>query len=151
MVPFEARMSAFTTLASLITILWWRDRHQRSTVTVTLAPWSVVSEDSLFYEKRGDNRLFKAFAPLNDRAVAIHVMNLNEEPGVRKAVIAARDYENGGAMTQPYPGPWRVPDEGLVLYDVLAGSGRKFSGQEVVSLDKPLAHKLFQLSPIRKG
>ena len=76
---------------------------------------------------------------------------LSERTAARSCAITARDYENGGAMMQPYPGPWQAPAEGLVIYDVLGKTGHASSGSEEVSLRRPLEHKLYQLSPVRNG
>jgi hypothetical protein len=116
-----------------------------------LAP-AIMSEDSLFYDLYSFNdSLFKVFAPLANNSVAIHISNLNRTPKQVETFISLKDYNNASAMMQPYPGPWKIPTEGLVLFDILEGKGRKFSDTESISLTEPLAHKLFQLSPVRKG
>jgi hypothetical protein len=116
-----------------------------------LAP-GLISEDSLFFDiDSPGGELLKVFAPLANGSVALHIINLNQEPGAAGAAISGRDYENAGSMMQPYPGPWKIPAEGLVLFDVLAGKGHLFSGRETVTLEKPLSHQLLQLSPVNNG
>ena len=130
-----------------ITPLCYRD----GSLPRPLAP-AVMSEDSLFYDLYSfNNSLFKVFAPLDNDSVAIHIVNLNDAPKQVETSISLKDYKNAGAMIQPYPGPWDVPPQGLVLFDVLEGKGTRLSGTESISLTKPLAHKLFQLSPVRNG
>ncbi len=114
-----------------------------------LAP-AVVSSDSLFFEP-GVGGLYKAFAPLNDGSVAIHVMNLSDGEQRIRGNVKRSDYIQAGGMIQPWAGRWKMPEEGLVVYDVLAGTGSKFGGKHKVELNKPLAHRLLQLSPIRDG
>lgn len=115
-----------------------------------LAP-GLLSEDALFFRKEGDPGLLKAFAPLAGKSVAIHVMNLGEKDGSRWATLSSKDYENGGSMIQPYTGQWKIPGEGLVLYDVLDKKGFKFTPDMTVTLKKSLGHKLLQLTPIKNG
>lgn len=111
---------------------------------------AIPSEDSLFLTP-GEPALFKAFAPLSDGSVTVHVMNLREEEAELTTMIDAKDYAQGGGMVQPYLGLWEAPEEGLVVYDVLAGKGVKLDGAHEVALSKPLEHALLQLTPIDDG
>jgi hypothetical protein len=53
-------------------------------------------------------------------------------------------------MMQPYPGKWKVPDEGLVVYDWYAGKAQKLKEKYRFGL-KGFSDRLLHLCPIRKG
>ena len=53
-------------------------------------------------------------------------------------------------MIQPYPGEWKIPAEGLVLYDYYDGKAMKLTDKYEISL-KGLSDKLLHLCPVRHG
>ena len=117
-----------------------------------LAPAGPLRDD-LFYAL-GDERLYRAVAPLNNRTAAIVVYNLTggvgDDEESLSTVITPKDYSSASAMLQPYPGPWQVPDEGLLVYDWYSGKARKLKRSYDVSI-KGFGDRLLQISPIEKG
>jgi hypothetical protein len=53
-------------------------------------------------------------------------------------------------MIQPYPGKWKVPDEGLVVYDWYAGKAQKLDEQYTFELTG-FSDRLLHLCPIQEG
>ncbi|MCK4958922.1 MAG: hypothetical protein KAT00_05970 [Planctomycetes bacterium] len=117
-----------------------------------LAPAGPLRDD-LFYAL-GDERLYRVAAPLNNRTAAIVVYNLTggvgDDEESLSTVITPKDYSSASAMLQPYPGPWQVPDEGLLVYDWYSGKAQKLKRGYDVSI-KGFGDRLLQISPIEKG
>jgi hypothetical protein len=109
--------------------------------------------DSLFADQK-DESLYRAMAPLANRAAAIVVYNLvggvGKSEDELKAVVTPRDYAQAGGMVQPYPGRWPVPSEGLFVYDWYAGKGRKLGEGFLVAI-RGFGDRLLQISPTRNG
>jgi len=108
--------------------------------------------DSVFIAPMRQAKAYRVIAPLAGGAAAIVAHNLyhpTSETPIQTSVTS-RDYTHASAMIQPYPGKWKVPDEGLVVYDWYAGKARKFSDKYCVEL-KGFSDRLLHLCPIRKG
>ena len=95
---------------------------------------------------------YRAVAPLPGGAAAIHACHLRHPSPKRplRAAVTPDDYAHASAMLQPCPGTWRVPAEGLVVYDWYAGAARKLGTRYTFELDG-FADRLLHLCPIRKG
>jgi hypothetical protein len=117
-----------------------------------LAPAAPLHED-LFYEPDA-GRLYRVVAPLANRAAAIVVYNLDGGTGddekVLSTVITPLDYAHASGMIQPYPGQWKIPAEGLLVYDWYAGKARKLAGKYEVKI-RGFGDRLLQLCPIENG
>jgi len=62
---------------------------------------------------------YQVIAPMPDGAATIVSYNLyeSEKPVTIDATVTKGDYQYASALLQPYPGPWQVPEEGMVMYD----------------------------------
>jgi hypothetical protein len=64
--------------------------------------------------------------------------------------IRPKDYRLASGLLLPYPGPWELPAEGLVVYDWYAGRGQKLETEYVFELNG-LSDKLLLLCPVKHG
>jgi hypothetical protein len=113
-----------------------------------LAPGTPLEAD-LFYTPDSGS-LFRVLAPLPNACAAFGVFHLETNDAPLTSEIGPQHFRESSNMMQPYPGPWRLPEEGLVLYDVLS--------RRALRLDKPhtirmstFGASLFQLSPVHSG
>ena len=115
-----------------------------------LAP-AVPLPSSIFRHTFTRPDAYNVIAPLPNGCAAIVAYNLNY-PGKTtiKATITPKDYTYAPAMLQPYPSPWRIPAEGLVLFDWNAGKGQQFTGEYDVQLTG-FKDRLLLICPIQKG
>ena len=114
-----------------------------------LAPAAPFPED-LYADSESDTLLYRVIAPLRDEAAAVVFMNLSKAETELEAEIRPGDYAHAGCMMQPYPGPWAVPEEGLVLWDWYAACGERLMDRYAFRL-APLADRLLLLVPVRQG
>jgi hypothetical protein len=114
----------------------------------TLAP-GVPLPESLQYDPYVDNQAFKVVAPLKNKTAIIMAVNLNRDTVV-KASISLSDYPYAAGMIQPYEGLWKVPEEGLLLYDSYNKTAERLNKDFEFEL-KTREERLFQLSPIIEG
>jgi len=114
-----------------------------------LAPAAPLA-DCLFIDPLKESKAYKVVAPLANQTAAIVVYNLTEQAAPVKAIITAEDYQNASGMMQPYPGKWKVPAEGLVVYDWYAGKAEKL-GREYTFELKGFGDRLLHLCPVRNG
>jgi len=108
--------------------------------------------DSVFIAPMRQKIAYRVIAPLAGGAAAIVVHNL-EHPTSKAPIqtsVTGQDYTYAGCMIQPYPGKWKVPGEGLVVYDWYAGRAEKLDEKYVFEL-KGFSDRLLHLCPIRKG
>jgi len=117
-----------------------------------IAPATPLHND-LFYQT-GAGSLYRVVAPLPGKTAAIVIYNLDGGVGpdeqVLSATITPDDYTHASAMIQPYPGPWRKPAEGLLVYDWYAGKAQRLRDKYEVSI-KGFGDRLLQISPITKA
>jgi hypothetical protein len=94
---------------------------------------------------------YRVIAPLRQGAAAVVAYNLYDpsEESIA-AAVTAEDYVHAGGMMQPYPGRWKVPDEGLVVYDWYAGKTARLGKSYAFEL-KGFSDRLLHLCPIQKG
>jgi hypothetical protein len=117
-----------------------------------LAP-AMPLPDSIFVDPYATETPYRVAAPLPNRTAVVVVYNLRHkgDAGVTfSGKVTPGDYRSASGMMQPYPGAWKMPAEGLVLYDGYAGKGWKFEKDFTFEL-KGLEDRFFQLVPIRKG
>lgn len=117
-----------------------------------LAPAAPLPED--LFQPLTAKRLHRVMAPLANRSVAIAIYNFHgdakdDNPEYATTIVAA-DYAAAGGMIQPYPGTWKAPDEGLVVYDYYEGTAQQLGKGYGVSI-KGFGDRLLQLSPIENG
>ncbi|MHC4618224.1 MAG: Sip1-related alpha-galactosidase [Planctomycetota bacterium] len=108
--------------------------------------------DSVFIDPMRERVAYRVIAPLGGGAAAVVAYNLyhpTSDESIQSAV-SAEDYSHAGGMMQPYPGRWKVPDEGLVVYDWYAGKAQKLNEKYTFEL-KGFSDRLLHLCPIRKG
>ncbi|NOQ41067.1 MAG: hypothetical protein GQ563_01005, partial [Desulfuromusa sp.] len=117
-----------------------------------LAPASPLEGD-LFLNPE-DKALYRAMAPLANKSVAFVLYNFhedtNKDPVELSSSITPEDYCSASAMIQPYPGDWKLPEEGLLVYDFTTKSAEKMGKEYKVTL-KGFSDRLLQVSPIKNG
>ena len=79
-----------------------------------------------------EKRLCRVMAPLANHAAAFVLYNLHAIPNgeTGSGVITPADYQAAVAMIQPYPGPWPIPDQGLLVYDHQTGKMPNAAGPQ---------------------
>ncbi|WP_372798330.1 Sip1-related alpha-galactosidase [Pontiella sp.] len=115
-----------------------------------LAPGAPLP-DSVMMDVYKSGKAFRVIAPLANRCAAIVTYNLFH-PGDQTIAteVTAADYAHASGMMQPYPGPWAIPQEGLVCFDWRKGSGQKLDKPYPVELNG-FSDRLLLLAPIEKG
>ena len=94
--------------------------------------------------------VYKTISPLKNGTCAIAAYNLSvtaKEPLV--GIITQDDYTYAPAMMQPFNGRWKLPKEGLVIYDWKRRAGQKLDEQGLDFQIDGFGHKLFLVSPIK--
>lgn len=89
-------------------------------------------------------------APLDGQAAAIGVFNLTLGNASVEARITAADYQAASALIQPYPGPWPLPTEGVLVFDWDTGQAHKLEGSYRIDVPNYSA-RLLLLCPISNG
>jgi hypothetical protein len=116
-----------------------------------LAPAAPLPE-SIFSDPMSDPIPYRVMAPLAGGAMAIVAYHLTE-PTAEEVVAASvrpEDYASAGGMIQPYPGPWQIPREGLVVYDWSLGAAEKLEEEYSFTIEG-FNDRLLHLCPIRDG
>jgi len=107
--------------------------------------------DSVFIAPMRQKVAYRVIAPLAGGAASIVAYNLyhptTEHP--IQTAVTKQDYACASGMIQPYPGRWKVPREGLVVYDWYAGKAEKLGEKYTFEL-KAFSDRLLHLCPIRK-
>ncbi len=107
--------------------------------------------DSVMMDVYHSEEAFRVIAPLANGCAAVVVYNLyHPEEKTIPAAVSAADYAHASGMIQPYPGPWVLPEEGLVCFDWRRGTGRKLDDPYAVELTG-FSDRLLLLAPIRSG
>ena len=117
-----------------------------------LAPAAPLPED--LFQPLKTKRLYRVMAPLANRSVAIAVYNFhgdakNDNPEFSTPIVPA-DYTAAGGMMQPFSNDWKLPKEGLVVFDYYKGTAQKLGAGYEVSIEG-FGDRLLQLSPISNG
>jgi hypothetical protein len=107
--------------------------------------------DSVFIAPMREKIPYRVIAPLTEGAAVVAAYNFYDpsEESIA-AAVTAEDYTHAGGMIQPYLGKWKVPDEGLVVYDWYAGKAARL-GQSYTFELKGFSDRLLHLCPILKG
>ncbi len=117
-----------------------------------LAPGAPLP-DSIFANPYAVNAPYRVIVPLSNDSAAVVAYNFRSK-GKREIDISGKfspnDYIHASAMIQPYPGKWKMPAEGLVIYDWYGGKGWKFDSDFTFEL-KGFADRLALLCPVRNG
>ncbi|MHC4338504.1 MAG: Sip1-related alpha-galactosidase, partial [Planctomycetota bacterium] len=108
--------------------------------------------DSVFIAPMRQMKPYRVIAPLTGGAAAIVAYNFYHPTSQvpLQVSVTKRDYTHASGMIQPYPGKWKVPQEGLVVYDWYAGKAEKFGDKYTFEL-KGFSDRLLHLCPIQKG
>lgn len=118
-----------------------------------LAPGAPLPED--IFMNQDDERLFRTMAPLPNRSVAIACFNLlgdgTSASPVLDTKITEDHYKAASGMIQPYPGDWKVPEAGLLVYDFQTRSAETLSTNGYPVERAGFGEYLIQLSPIEQG
>jgi hypothetical protein len=115
-----------------------------------LAP-ALPLPESVFSNPYKEKTPYHVIAPMPNTAASIVTYNLYEsEQSVSvDATISDAYYTNASALLQPYPGPWKMPEEGLIMYD--------WYEQKIISDPSynfelhGLSDKLVHLMPLQHG
>ncbi|MFI3259832.1 MAG: Sip1-related alpha-galactosidase [Rikenellaceae bacterium] len=108
-------------------------------------------EESMFCCPINTANLYHVIAPLANGAASVVSYNLYDdaEADVRGS-ITPEVYKSASALMQPYKGDWKLPREGLLLYDVTDGKAVEFTSEYEMSL-RGIGAKMFNLIPIVDG
>jgi len=115
-----------------------------------LAPAAPLPE-SLCTDPMHEEKAYRVIAPLVNGAAAVAAYNLLDraESKVRSSV-SSDDYTQAGNMVSPYRGPWKVPAEGLLLYDWHEQKGHIMESDYTFSMEG-FSDKLIYLLPVISG
>jgi len=109
--------------------------------------------DSVFIDPLREESPYRVVAPLAGGSAAVVAYNLfgkGSATATLKASVTAADYASAGGMVQPYQGDWKVPEDGLLVYDWQTGKGQKLGDAYTFEL-AGFADRLVHLCPIRNG
>ncbi|MGQ1786150.1 Sip1-related alpha-galactosidase [Saccharicrinis sp. GN24d3] len=115
----------------------------------TLAP-GVPLPESLMQDPYYEGKAFRLIAPLENNSAVIMTVNLNQDGKAIDAFVSADDYYFAGGMMQPYEGLWKLPEEGILLYDYY-GARAQILKEDVQFSLASREERLFQLSPVKAG
>lgn len=113
-----------------------------------LAPAAPLPDD--LFKSFEEKSLYKVVAPLSNNSAAIVVYNFGNEGQTYKSSITPDDYANATGMMQPYLGRWKVPSEGLFVYDWYKSTGTLMQDKFQVEIDG-FGDKLYLISPVING
>lgn len=122
--------------------------YEDGEIVGTLAP-GVPLRESLMIDPYEGAQAFRVVSPLKNRSAAIMAVNLNRDRVV-KATVSLEDYSYASGMIQPYPGEWKIPSEGVVIFDSYANKAQIFDADYQFDL-KTREERLIQLTPIVDG
>jgi hypothetical protein len=116
-----------------------------------IAPAGPLPE-SAFIAPMREPVAYRVIAPLAGKAAAVVAYNLyhpTSKVPIRTSVTP-QDYTHAGDMIQPYTGKWKVPAEGLIVYDWHSGKAEKLTDKYEFEL-KGFTDRLLHLCPVRSG
>ncbi|WP_422351094.1 Sip1-related alpha-galactosidase [Flagellimonas sp.] len=113
----------------------------------------VPMPSSIFNDALYENgEVYKTIAPLKNGACAIAAYNLSTTAkNPLKGKVTKADYEQGGAMIQPYSGRWKRLEEGLIIFDWQEQKGQVLDSKGLDFEIAGFGHKLYLLIPIKEG
>ncbi len=115
----------------------------------TLAP-GVPLPESLLQDPYAEGKAFRVIAPLKNNCAAIMAVNLSQDDKEVSTYVSLNDYTFAGGLIQPYEGLWKIPEDGIVMYDSYSGSASILKNDHQFKLESR-KERLFQLSPIQHG
>ncbi|VGO13296.1 hypothetical protein PDESU_01852 [Pontiella desulfatans] len=142
--PIYVSDAATDFVPELISPLCWKDGR----LLRPLAP-AVPLPDSVMLSALEVPQAYRVIAPLPHGAASIVSYNLSKAESVIASITAA-DYTHAGSFIQPSVEPWKIPAEGLFLYDWYEQSGTVLNTAYPVELTG-LSDKLVHLCPIKNG
>jgi len=117
-----------------------------------LAPAAPLPKD--IFQPMEAKRLHRVMAPLANQSMALAIYNFHgdakEDNPEYSTTITPTDYAAAGGMMQPFSKAWKLPKEGLVVFDFHNETARKMETGYDVSI-KGFGDRLLQISPIRNG
>ena len=114
-----------------------------------LAP-ATVMQRSAFTSPLIDAEPYYVSAPLSNQSAAVIAYNLCVEPANVEGSVSADDYAMTGTLMQPYKGCWKIPAEGVYIYDYFAERG--YAPKEKCRFAiEGFGHKYFLMLPIIEG
>jgi hypothetical protein len=117
-----------------------------------LAPSTPLPED--IFHRLFEPRLFAAVSPLPHRAATFVIYGVNRQgPNATRKfsrTLTSKDYASAGGMVQPYPGPWAIPEDGLLVYDRQTGKAQPMKDGYTVEL-QGFDFRALQVSPVVGG
>lgn len=126
-----------------------------------VAPGGPLPE-SMLLQPMEEKLPYRVIAPFQHGSAAIVVYNLYSniefdywtKPGDEKEItetitgyISPEDYTHAADMIQPFPGKWKIPEDGLVAWDWYDRKGFRLDGIYEFDL-KGFSDKLFIVSPV---
>jgi len=114
----------------------------------TLAP-GVPLPESMMSDPYTGGTIFKVIAPLENKTASILVVNLNRDVKL-KGSVSLKDYPYAASLIQPYTGLWKIPAEGILLYNSYEKTAEVLVNDYQFELETR-EEKLFQLSPMING
>jgi hypothetical protein len=129
----------------------WPLVEQDGKIIRPLAP-AVPLPESLFIDPLHEAKIYRTITPLAHKCAAIVLYNLIHPRNEEKVIssVSPEDYPSASAMIQPYPGPWKAPQEGLIVFNWHKKCGEKLDTAYEVEL-QGFSDCLLFLCPIQKG
>jgi hypothetical protein len=120
--------------------------YSNGKIVGTLAPLSVLPK-SLMHDPYKGKKAISIISPLKNKSCAIVSLNLNRGEVVNET-LSPEDYKFASSLIQPYKGQWKIPSEGLLIFDSYNRTASRFINQISFKL-KTREERLFQLFPIK--
>ena len=114
-----------------------------------LAP-AVPLLESIFIDPFDEAKPFRIVAPLANRSAAIVVYNLTEPEKAVTGYVSSEDYDSANGMMQPRGEAWKLPPEGLVLYDWYEKRAEPLQARYSFAMPG-FSDRLILLCPIQNG
>lgn len=134
---------------NIVADLVWPLCYNDGSLIRPLSPAATLQR-SVFSSPINKKELYYISAPLNNDAAAIVAYNLSADPLTIDGTISAEDYEMTGTLLQPYQGKWKIPNEGLFLFDFFVQKGEILSEDHKFSITN-FGDKYFIVTPIVNG
>lgn len=115
----------------------------------TSAPATLLPE-SFFIHPFRDEQVFRVVAPLNDNVAAIALFNFSENGELLDSEFSPKDYSYAGELLQPKTEPWKIPGDGLIVYDRETKSVVDLGAKYTTKISN-FGAKLFLIYPKTKG
>lgn len=114
-----------------------------------LAPAAPLPE-SIFVDPFDEAKAFRVVAPLANRSAAVVVYNLTEPEKEVTGYIGPEDYASANGMSQPRDSAWKLPAEGVVLYDWYEKRAMPLESRYSFPMPK-FSDRLLLMCPVENG